>query len=107
MSETKDIGLGHLLLNLSIARALKVEDYFQLYLSDGSILNLYNQTVLNGVQWEDLTDKSITRVDESADVITLTFSDGSSLSIITTDEGYNGPEAFSLHLPNGDVIVER
>lgn len=80
----------------------------EIALDDGiglSISNAYNIRNEGGVSGSELTGKKVVHVDEDDDSVRIELEGGQIIEIDLSDEGYNGPEAMVLTVPDQPTFV--
>lgn len=89
-----------------ISDTMKVENYFQIKLSDGAVLSVYNPCLFEGLSYADLKGcilKEI-REDETANVIVLALDKGT-LRVDVHPGAWIGPEAMTLYGSGHSIVI--
>lgn len=84
------------ILESEVQRTEIINDYLQIYFTNGSILNIYNSYTVRNGKLEEIKGKKLCTVLENDMKVELIFCDSSSINIDLTSEAYNGPEAIQL-----------
>ena len=93
------------LVGLTIKDIVKLHDYLQLYLSDGTIVTIYNNYSFKKKSGELFEKKKIVSVSETKDSIDFTIENVGNIIVSLNDEAFNGPEALELSKKNQPTII--
>ena len=93
------------LISLVLQEVRLIEDYLQLFFTDGTILNVYNVYEYDGQSVTSLEAQEVITASENDQEAVLSFSNGSRLVIGLKDDDYIGPEAMELIRKGEDPVV--
>jgi hypothetical protein len=94
--------LNDVLIGRKVTKLIGVEDYFQIYLDDDTIINLYNPTKITGIILEHIIISVL-----CGDKFTFILDNRSIVETDLSDSAYRGPEAFSIvNSEKGVYIVQ-
>jgi hypothetical protein len=91
--------------NLVVAEIKPQLDYIQLFFTDGTILNVYNNHKFNKRDVSALKMIFVKSVEELKDKLIVEFDDHLTLSIGLEGDDYNGPEALALFRPGKPPVI--
>ena len=93
----------------SITQAIPIEDYLNIEFSDGSVLSIFNHYTLKGdsTDFSAIAGSKLVAVDEQPKKITFNFSTRQKIEVDLSDDGFTGPEAMMLVIPNQPIVVWR
>jgi len=98
MSKLKDLLVGK-----TVSKIIPVEDYFQIYFMDGSILNLNNKITFSH-QLQQFSNGTINDLIITKDAMRIKIDD-KEIAMSMKDEDRYSPEAFEFSARNGECIV--
>lgn len=91
-----------------IEKVMTVHDYLQIYISDGSILNIFNRyLIVNITDEQDMVGRIITGAKSNKNDIVITFIPEGSIKVSMRPEDYRGPEAMQYTNSVGRCVVWR
>ena len=99
------------LVNATIKKVERVEDYFQLVM-DSQVMNIFNPVTCyssnktNKVELSSAIKKKIVYIEyEERSFLKIHLEDQTFIKVSLLEEDYTGPEAISVHYDSGEVIV--
>jgi hypothetical protein len=91
---------------LEIIGSEAMSDYFQIFFTDGSILNIFNDFVFENASASELKGRILSGIvmSEADSALVLSLDEGRIL-VDMRPEAYQGPEALGLYRPGGLPVI--